>query len=105
MWKLAFGQEPLVKNDLFRCVSSSVEIKTDQKNWKTSVLGADTFDLSIYAFQAVVCPCIEAKSVPLKALHPLVSNRVPIYIIICDLASENRPYDIFNPNGVISIML
>ena len=24
---------------------------------------------------------------------------------ICDLASENRPYDIFNPNGVISIML
>ena len=22
-----------------------------------------------------------------------------------DLASENRPYDIFNPNGVISIML
>ena len=23
----------------------------------------------------------------------------------CDLASENRPYDIFNPNGVISIML
>ena len=26
-------------------------------------------------------------------------------VIICDLASENRPYDIFNPNGVISIML
>ena len=26
-------------------------------------------------------------------------------ITICDLASENRPYDIFNPNGVISIML
>ena len=26
-------------------------------------------------------------------------------LIICDLASENRPYDIFNPNGVISIML
>ena len=25
--------------------------------------------------------------------------------INCDLASENRPYDIFNPNGVISIML
>ena len=25
--------------------------------------------------------------------------------IICDLASENRPYNIFNPNGVISIML
>ena len=24
---------------------------------------------------------------------------------ICDLASENRPYDIFNLNGVISIML
>ena len=24
---------------------------------------------------------------------------------ICDLASENRPYDIFNPNGVIIIML
>ena len=24
---------------------------------------------------------------------------------ICDLASENRPYDIFNPNEVISIML
>ena len=23
----------------------------------------------------------------------------------CDLASENQPYDIFNPNGVISIML
>ena len=23
----------------------------------------------------------------------------------CDLASENRPFDIFNPNGVISIML
>ena len=26
-------------------------------------------------------------------------------IAICDLASENQPYDIFNPNGVISIML
>ena len=26
-------------------------------------------------------------------------------LIKCDLASENRPYDIFNPNGVISIML
>ena len=26
-------------------------------------------------------------------------------IDICDLASENRPYDIFNLNGVISIML
>ena len=24
--------------------------------------------------------------------------------VICDLASENRTYDIFNPNGVISIM-
>ena len=24
---------------------------------------------------------------------------------ICDLASENRPYNIFNLNGVISIML
>ena len=23
----------------------------------------------------------------------------------CDPASENRPYDIFNPNGVISVML
>ena len=27
------------------------------------------------------------------------------YTPICDLGSENRPYDIFNPNGVISIML
>ena len=26
-------------------------------------------------------------------------------LAICDLASEYRPYDIFNPNGVISIML
>ena len=25
--------------------------------------------------------------------------------LICDLASENRPYDIFNLNEVISIML
>ena len=25
--------------------------------------------------------------------------------IICDLASKNRHYDIFNPNGVISIVL
>ena len=24
---------------------------------------------------------------------------------ICDLASKNRPYDIFNPNGVISIVM
>ena len=30
---------------------------------------------------------------------------LPILLVICDLASENRPYDIFNPNGVMSIML
>ena len=37
----------------------------------------------------------------------LVSSVIILFVItiICDLASENRPYDIFNPNGVISIML
>ena len=29
----------------------------------------------------------------------------PIAEDICDLASKNRPYDIFNPNGVISMKL
>ena len=39
---------------------------------------------------------------------PILENQPYLGIIdfeICDLASENRPYDIFNPNGVISIML
>ena len=38
-----------------------------------------------------------------SAVQALIREKYPQ--AICDLASENRPYDIFNPNGVISIML
>ena len=40
------------------------------------------------------------------SLEGLVLEAKCTYLLtICDLASENQPYDIFNPNGVISIML
>ena len=36
---------------------------------------------------------------------PVIHSILLIIIIKCDLASENWPFDIFNLNGVISIML
>ena len=37
--------------------------------------------------------------------NPILADYQKFLYLICDLASENGPYNIFNPNGVISIML
>ena len=37
--------------------------------------------------------------------NPILADYQKLLYLICDLASENGPYNIFNPNGVISIML
>ena len=59
------------------------------------LLFTDVYDclLIFTSPELLVFPC-------LVVVH-FVYSRFPI----CDLASENRPYDIFNLNGVISIML